>query len=142
MGGMLRIDLRQQPDRCPHESSSPQLIPQLALDGRHDLTTHLPPFQPFCHSTTSLLHPLIPTFTDGWTSWAWKEKKFYMANTTDARISFPVKVQQDPGMVNLIYQRSAEFGLGDAQCWLEGELMPRTRGVVQGWWPHMYNILQ
>jgi hypothetical protein len=83
----------------------------------------------------------VPSVSEGWTAWAWKEKKYLVANTTDARISFHVTVRQNPGTINLVYQRSAVYGLGTAQCWLE-ELKATTMKKLPGYWKLTYNILQ
>lgn len=97
-----------------------------------------PALHPSCHSTTSVLHPLVPSSNTGWEEWAFKEKKYWKSDTPGSRISFKLNVEV--GIVRLMYLRSKDFGLGVAHCWIEGDEKKWMR--VVGYWTALPNILQ
>ena len=103
------------------------------------MDTETPSMRPSCFSTTSLTHKLVPSANEGWTEWAWKEKKYWIATEPGSKISFNIKV--GVGKVNIMYQRSATFGLGNVICYVEGQ-EGWTKQALQGYWPAEYNLLQ
>jgi hypothetical protein len=62
-----------------------------------------------------------------------------IATEPGALVSFPVTVAL--GTVNIIFQRSAQYGLGSAMCWIEGYKDELTK-TLQGYWDLKYNLLQ
>jgi hypothetical protein len=44
------------------------------MSSQYDLEAVMPMVRPQCFSTTSPLHKLVPSDTEGWEEWAWKEK--------------------------------------------------------------------
>lgn len=62
-----------------------------------------------------------------------------MAKEVGATVSFSITVAL--GTVNIIFQRSAIYGLGSAACWIEGYKETSSR-ILQGYWKLEYNLLQ
>ena len=125
---------------CSAVQSRRRLTGQLRLNDRFDLSTTLDRFHPTCFSTTSNKHKLTSLANDGWREWAWQEKRYWVANVTGSTVSFELPVVF--GVVNVMYQRSGEYGLGDAACWIEGEHEQDTRTVIKGYWTNPWNVLQ
>ncbi|KAH7102217.1 hypothetical protein BKA62DRAFT_617848, partial [Auriculariales sp. MPI-PUGE-AT-0066] len=100
---------------------------------------------PYCSSTRSEKHPLIPEYNDRWSNWTWsppnggKPKKYVVAQEPGAKIGFKVPVRGGGmGRVRMRYLRSKQYGLGIARCWLDEDTAHEVR--VDGYWGHAMNI--
>lgn len=116
-------------------------IPAKLLTSRYDKDEKVPPFKPQCLSTASRDHPLIPDESFGWTPWNWKDKvrhevhgisgealmtalsqKYLVGRVPGAK--FSMSVTTSLGEVKVYYQRSAKYGLGQVDCWVDHDSEP------------------
>jgi len=106
-----------------------------------------PELDPFCSSTRTTKHPLIPSFNDGkWSNFTWtppdknprKSKSYIIAKEAGARIGFNVPIRGGLGRVRLQYLRSFEFGLGMAKCWMDDD--KKAAVLADGYWEWQVNI--
>ncbi|EJD41058.1 hypothetical protein AURDEDRAFT_153366 [Auricularia subglabra TFB-10046 SS5] len=110
-----------------------------------------PRLNPFCASTRTLKHPLVPEFNDGrWSNWSYaapggSEKKYVLASEPGAKIAFRVPVRSGGGehegamgRVRVSFLQSSTFGLGIVKCWLDDD---RDKAVhVDGFWKSPLNL--
>ncbi|KAH7106459.1 hypothetical protein BKA62DRAFT_766006 [Auriculariales sp. MPI-PUGE-AT-0066] len=147
--------MAQQQALAPEHLTGISEASQLALD-LDDVPSHLlfsgfndPPalvLDPYCSSTRTKKHPLVPDFNDGrWQNWAWmlggghKEKKYVLAKEPGAKIGFKVPVRGGGmGRIRIQYLRSAQFGLGILKCWLDDDTENVAR--ADGYWKWSLNI--
>jgi hypothetical protein len=69
--------------------------------------------------------------------WAWGEKRYLISDAPGSTISFTFNIAatnpDDPeGFVKIGYQRSAVYGLGSVDCWVDDEIERKVR--VDGYW--------
>ncbi|KAL7421350.1 hypothetical protein Q5752_004235 [Cryptotrichosporon argae] len=114
-------------------------LPRLLLTMRYDQTTTLPTFRPNCFTVGSPRSPLVPVAQSGWRQWSWGDKTFWIADEPGATISFPFTATA-VGSVKLYYQRSRDYGLGSAQCWVDGFTAGAVR--IDGAWDRPFSIGQ
>lgn len=93
---------------------------------------------PNCVATNSDKAPFEPKHQKGWRKWAWKDKKYLIADEPGAEFEFEVAVSH--GTIILYFLRSREFGLGNLECDLVG--VPNRRKVIKGYWDQKFNIGQ
>lgn len=97
-----------------------------------------PKLQPRCETTDSEEYPLIPKKNVGWRRWAWKQKKYLIADKPGSVITFELDLAE--GHITLYYLRSSVFGLGSILCDVVG--VEGTDKVIDGYWDQEYNIGQ
>ena len=103
-----------------------------------------PVLDPFCSSTRTIKHPLIPKFNDGrWANWTFKAeggtaKTYVRATEPGAKIGFSVPVRGGLGRVRVQYLQSSTFGLGTIKCWLDDD----TEHIkyIEGYWTSPLNL--
>ncbi|KZV89861.1 hypothetical protein EXIGLDRAFT_838243 [Exidia glandulosa HHB12029] len=133
------------PDAAPSYDDLPldlEGIPPLRLFQNYNdpPALHL---SPYCTSTRTLKHPLIPSFNSGWENWTYTapggtEKSYVRATQPGSKIGFKIPVRGGMGRVRLSYLRSATFGLGICKCWLDED---EEAGVlVDGFWDKPLNV--
>ncbi|CEL58275.1 hypothetical protein RSOLAG1IB_03021 [Rhizoctonia solani AG-1 IB] len=112
-------------------------VPRIRLFQHYEPDIRVKQVQSTCMSTRARKNPLKPSSTTGWSEWAWKEKKYLLARTPGATVTFDVHVGP-MGVVKLEYLRSKTFGLGFIRCWTgEGD----NSGVeIDGYWEESLNI--
>ncbi|GHJ84941.1 hypothetical protein NliqN6_1343 [Naganishia liquefaciens] len=113
-------------------------VPAKLLTSRYDKDEVVPPFKPQCLSTASKKHPLVPDESFGWTHWNWKDKKYLVGRVPGAK--FSISVTTSLGEIKVYYQRSAKYGLGQVDCWVDRDLHSMKR--LDGYWTHDYSIVE
>ena len=79
---------------------------------------------PYCASTRTKHHPLIPSFNDGkWSNWTFNggehDKTYVRATEPGAKVAFKFPMAEGGmGRVRFQWLRSKSFGMGIAKCWL------------------------
>ncbi|WOO77031.1 uncharacterized protein LOC62_01G000632 [Vanrija pseudolonga] len=117
---------------------APALFPGLVTKKFDPALVPPGPLKPTCIATNSDKAPFEPKTQTGWRKWAWKDKKYLIADEPGAEFEFEVAVSH--GTIILYYLRSREFGLGNLECDLVGE--PHRRKVIKGYWDQKFNIGQ
>jgi hypothetical protein len=112
------------------------LPPALLTEGKYNPNKPFPKLTPFCMATNSDKFPLKPSFQEGWRPWAWKDKKYLIADKPGSKLTFEFTTTQ--GRVILYFLRSGEFGLGKLACEIEG--VKNTHKIVNGYWTEPFNI--
>ncbi|KAJ9106092.1 hypothetical protein QFC21_001232 [Naganishia friedmannii] len=113
-------------------------MPSKLLLARYDKDIRVPDFKPQCFSTASKKNPLVPAEAFGWTHWSWKDKKYLVGRVPGAKFSMPVHTAI--GTVKVYYQRSAKYGLGQVDCWLDHDVHNKKR--LDGYWDLDISIVQ
>ncbi|KAL7419165.1 hypothetical protein Q5752_006001 [Cryptotrichosporon argae] len=113
-------------------------IPRLLLTQKYDPQRVVPAVKPNCFTTNADKSKLVPVEQHGWREWSWQDKSYWVADEPGAR--FSVKFSTGLGTVRLYYQRSAEYGLGAVQCWVDDA--PDRRATVDGYWDRPYSVGQ
>ncbi|KIJ25849.1 hypothetical protein M422DRAFT_38440 [Sphaerobolus stellatus SS14] len=109
-------------------------IPRLRLLQKYDRTSITSRVKPFCLSTRTKKHPLVPMESEGWEMWTYQgrlAKPYLRATEPGSYAKFDVQV----GVMNRVrvtYLRSKTFGLGDVWCWIDGNKKGGTR--LSGYW--------
>lgn len=92
--------------------------------------------KPTCITTSSDKFPLVPKHQSGWREWAWKDKKYLVADAPGSTIEFDFSVSR--GTVFLYFLRSNQFGLGTLECEVVG--VDGTKKKIPAAWDLPYNI--
>ncbi|ORY35911.1 hypothetical protein BCR39DRAFT_568808 [Naematelia encephala] len=131
--------------RCEMERDRPAKIdttipplPRLRLTQSFDYDAVTLKIEPSCFSMNSEKHKLVPVENDGWREWNWEKKNYLIADKPGSTISFAFSVAM--GKVTLSYQRSAAFGLGSINCWVDDDRASSRR--VDGYWENNINVGQ
>ncbi len=85
-----------------------------------------------CVETTAL-----PPFSTR-REWNWGAKHYLIADKPGSRITFPFTVQR--GLVQLVYQRSPKYHLGNVVCWIDGEENEASRRELEGYWDLPFSV--
>lgn len=100
-----------------------------------NLDHFLPPFKPMCLSTDAKeeRYNLTPTRSRGWEHWVHPEhldKPYLVAKKPGSWVEF--EFETSLGVVKVYSLRSRTFGLGDLECWVDGD-KDKAR-VIEGYW--------
>lgn len=114
-----------------------QEMPRLLVTDKWDTYKHLPKLYPTCQSMNSK-HKLAPSHSEGWREWNWGAKHYLIADKPGSRITFPFTVQR--GLVQLVYQRSPKYHLGNVVCWIDGEENEASRRELEGYWDLPFSV--
>jgi hypothetical protein len=113
------------------------MIPRMGLlEGWNSNLEHaLPPFRPLCLSTDARerQYRLTPTRGEGWAHWTHeehKDKPYLRATGPGSWVEFGFETSL--GVVKVYTLKSRTFGLGDVECWVDGDREGGRR--VQGYW--------
>ncbi|EJD40577.1 hypothetical protein AURDEDRAFT_186962 [Auricularia subglabra TFB-10046 SS5] len=111
-------------------------VPRLRMMEPWDAEKTHEPLQPYCASTRTLKHPLVPIANEGWANWTYRGnrvKPYVRSTLPGSRVSFRVVVHS-MGRVRLTYLKSADFDLGSVKCWVDDD---ESRGVkITGKWDY------
>lgn len=112
---------------------------QQLLQQKYTPGIEVPKSQPICLTTDSEKFPLKPKHQNGWRNWAWKQKKYLIADKPGAKLTFDAPVTRGTSII-LYFLRSKIFGLGNLKCWVDDDLS--TAKVIKGYWDKEINIGQ
>ncbi|KAL7424571.1 hypothetical protein Q5752_000255 [Cryptotrichosporon argae] len=107
-------------------------LPDQLIFDQYQVGAKIPPLSPQCFSTNSGKNKLVPKAHE----WRWEDKNYLVSNTTGATIAFDFETAF--GRVELFYLRSASFGLGNVQCWVDDDTDAAV--TLEGYWDQIYNI--
>lgn len=111
-------------------------IPRVRLQDKYAHDKDCPKLQPFCIATNSDDFPLVPKKQDGWREWAWKDKKYLVADKVGSSLTFEFTTTL--GQVVLYFLKSWEFPLGNLKCWVDDDVT--SAKVSVGRWGMKMNI--
>ncbi|TXT05066.1 hypothetical protein VHUM_03886 [Vanrija humicola] len=114
---------------------APPLFPNLLMQ-KWNPAKPAPRLKPTCITTNSDKFPLAPKRQNGWRAWAWKDKKYLVADAPGSSLEFEFSVAR--GTAILYYLRSYQFGLGTLECEVVG--VPGSKKKIPGYWTQPYNI--
>ncbi|CAK9784892.1 hypothetical protein CC85DRAFT_271612 [Cutaneotrichosporon oleaginosum] len=134
---MDRIEHRR-PRATPEDLYPVEPVPRVRLQDKYAIDRDFPKLQPFCIATNSDEYPLAPIKQNGWRAWAWKDKKYLIAEEVGASLTFEFTTVL--GTANLYYLRSWEFPLGQLNCWIDDD--KGTAKISNGRWTNKMNIGQ
>lgn len=113
-------------------------LPRLRLQDRFYTDRDSIKLEAFCMATNSDEFPLKASKQNGWKEWAWKDKKYLVADTVGASLTFDFATTAAHGQVILYYLRSWEFPLGNFKCWVDDD--KEKAKILHGRWNYKMNI--
>ncbi|WOO77635.1 uncharacterized protein LOC62_01G001204 [Vanrija pseudolonga] len=111
-------------------------LPRLLATEKYDPTRVTPRIDPFCKSMNSKKNKLVPVANEGWREWNWKDKHYLIADKPGSKVTFEIETAL--GVVQLFFQRSGAYHLGNAKCWVDDDVDKAQ--VLISWWDLPFNI--